>query len=87
MQRHSLGRFNAGARARQRRELRLDAAAEVLAERHTAGVTMEASLPAPASTRPLPDRHLDNAQPVVVKLYVRFKSPSASPSAVGAGGR
>lgn len=58
--------------AGERRELLLDAATAVLQELGPDGVTMEGIAARAGVNKALPYRHFDNAQAVLVELYVRF---------------
>lgn len=55
-----------------RRELLLDAAQEVLVERGLSGITMEGIAARAGVNKALPYRHFENADAVVVELFVRF---------------
>lgn len=55
-----------------RRELLLDAAAELLFERGVGGITMEGVAARAGVNKALPYRHFENADDVLVQLYIRF---------------
>ncbi len=58
-------------RASERRAQLLDAAADLLAERGVAGLTMEALAARAGVSKALPYRHFDNADDALVALYHR----------------
>ena len=59
-------------RSADRREVLLDAAKELVVERGPAGLTMEGIAARAGVNKALPYRHFENAQAVLVELFVRF---------------
>ena len=71
---HSVAVAKTRLKSEVRREVLLDAAQEVLLERGSAGLTMEGIAARAGVNKALPYRHFDNAQAVLVELFIRFNA-------------